>query len=311
MTVVASKNYLILQELCEAREGKYCPPAGVLNQRLDCCIMDDNTSIIGDEAVGLFLSSFGFQNEDLTIQGERTVGDLLCLMNDYWVNELKGKSSEHFLFEPQYLTGISRTSKLLNRLVEYICGKSLMDLSRELDESYRFMVHIDQGFVTESQDNEDYDTWSYFMLPRLDVIYSNSIEAILGNLPTLLEQSTAWHANRADSQAQLSDGSPGSIFGFSVQSKGKVLMYIPLTLNNELSKNDEYTAFDKSNDINRACTALYEIYASGPAPFEIDFNNISVDSGFTPAEIENISITLPEQWKHKFLATAFGQDLGM
>jgi hypothetical protein len=33
--MVYSKNYLILQELCEARDGKYCPPAGVLNQRLD------------------------------------------------------------------------------------------------------------------------------------------------------------------------------------------------------------------------------------------------------------------------------------
>lgn len=312
-----SKNYLILQELCEAREGKYCPPAGVLNKRLDCCILDDNTTIINDEAVGLFLSSFGFQNEDLTIHGHRTIGDLLCVLNDYWVNELQRSYSEHFLLEPQYLTDIPITSRPLNKLIEYITGQSLTAIAKKVDDSYKFRVHIDQGFVADSQDNEDYDTWSYFMLPRLDAMVSNSIASILNHLPKLVDQSITWHASRAEADAKLfssdasHEGSQGSIFGLSIQSKSKVLMYIPLTLNNELSKNDEYKNFDKSHDIHRACKALYEIYASGPAPFVIDFKGLSIDSGFSPAEIETVANTLPDQWKNQFLATAFAQDLGL
>jgi hypothetical protein len=315
--IACSKNYLILQELCEAREGKYCPPAGVLNQRLDRCIFDDRTPIIDDQAVGFFLSSFGFQNEDLTIQGERTVGDLICVLNDYWINELNGRSSESFLLEPDYLTDISRTSKPLNRLVEYISGQSLIDLSREIDESYRFRMHIDQGFVTYDQDNLDCNSWSYFKLPHMDVILSNSIHSILESLPTLVEMSTTWHAVRAESEAQLSaldkshEASPGEIFGFSLQSKGNVLMYIPLTLNSKLSKVHEYRSFGKSHDIDLAIRALTEIYASGPAPFEIDFKGISIDSGLTPAEIEKVANTLPAQWKNKFLAAAFVQDIGL
>jgi hypothetical protein len=315
--VANSKNYLILQELCEARDGKYSPPAGVLNQRLDFCIFDDNTPIIADEAVELFLSSFGFQNEDLTIQGDRTVGDLVCVLNDYWVNDLQGKSSEHLVFMPEYLSDNYKDCKGINRLAEYISGQSLTELASNIEGSYRFRVHIDQGFVADSQDNDDRDSWSYMLIPHMDAIISDSIGAVLNNLPNLVEQSTGWHSSNAASEAQLAardqfyEASPGSIFGFSVQSNGKVLMYIPLRLNNELSQIDEYTSFGKSHNIDRARTALTEIYASGPAPFEIDFKGLSIDSGLSPVEIEAVANTLPTQWKNQFLATAFSQDLGL
>lgn len=302
-----SHNFLVMKEICERRDGMYVPPTRVLSQRLHDCISESGESIMIDDDLRKMLFHLGVIEDVRAHVTDRTVGDVLCSLQDYWIDKIAPHAEAYqdvFLSPMLRLACPTEISPSINRLFEYVAGRPLTDIYRQFAPSwafkdqdtqpqrekgqFKYSLAVDQSYLEEHQEDDGaYEDWQVF---ETDVMLSNNLPELLCNLDTLIESRLKTYASNPSAKDLW-------LKGFWIEEEGKMVAVIPISMKDYNNRADLLSEVHRQNKL-------------GLVGSVIDYTSIRLINPSIQL-IETIRDFVPNQHRYQFMAQEFTRSLGM